>query len=288
MPTTLRLFYLTVFYLAVAVAMHSPTNMACFQRLTADDLLVLIDFDRTLTTGPSDQCHDILGESSVMPPSLRASFEPLLDFSKPFPPELQGDDWWRVANQILLAHADQIKPETVSACVSAANVRVRPGASRLLRCLSNLGVPVLIVSAGYSDVVEAVLETLDVDQSAYTVASNRLCFVDGKLVAVLPEMPVTGFNKRHTYARNEGWFAKHAGRKTLLLIGDRLSDLDMGKGVADGYSLVGVGIRNDAPDGPPGSSYPSLEAYATAFDALVLGDEGSLEPLAEALEAPAR
>ena len=47
-----------------------------------------------LQDGTSDECHDIVGASPQLPADLRAAFAPLLDFSKPFPPELDGDRWW--------------------------------------------------------------------------------------------------------------------------------------------------------------------------------------------------
>ena len=126
---------------------------------------------------------------------------------------------------------------------------------------------------------------------AYAVmqASNRLVFgnaasdsAEATLQAVEPAEPVTSGNKASTYARNAAWFASHArDRRTLLVLGDRIEDLRMGEGArAAGYSCVGVGIRNDEPDGV---EYPDHAAYAAAFDDLVLGDEGSLGPLAEAI-----
>lgn len=138
------------------VARRAHTTSLDFQRLSSclggvDDLLVLADFDRTLTTGRSDQCHDVMGAAESLPAGVRDSFVPLLDFSKPFPPELQGDAWWRVANDILVAHGGQIDTRTAEKCVADSNVKLRPGTKRLLRVLSTANIPLLIVSAGYRD-----------------------------------------------------------------------------------------------------------------------------------------
>ena len=271
---------------ATGLQPQQPPNFASLERLrSTDDMLVLIDFDRTLTTGQSDQCHDVLGESAQLPGSLRASFAPLLDFSRPFPPELQGDSWWREANRILLSHRQQISRDAVQLSVRRADIHLRPGAERLLRTLHARRVPTLVVSAGFSNVVEEVLTgCAGVDRASYSVASNQLIFGEesGTLEGIQPDEPVTSNNKASTYARNRAWFTRHAHRTRLLLLGDKISDLDMGAGArADGYVCVGVGIRNDEPDG---ANYPDHAAFAAAFDELLVGDKGSLDPLTQALE----
>jgi hypothetical protein len=66
------------------------------------------------------------------------------------------------------------------------------------------------------------------------------------------------------------------------VVGDKISDIDMAAGaLSDGCDCVSVGIYNDAPDGV---DYPTRAAYEDAFDALIVGDEGSLEPLAAAVD----
>ena len=124
-----------------------------------------------------------------------------------------------------------------------------------------------------------------VDPTTYAVASNALAFGDsGTLVRVDPEEPVTSNNKASTYARNRhGFFQQHSARCTLLLIGDKLSDVRMADGaLADGYSCYSVGVHNASPDG---LEYPDQAAYAAAFDALVNGDDASLDPLSSMIES---
>lgn len=51
--------------------------------------MLLIDFDRTITDGTSAQCHDVVGATECMPLRVREGFAKMLDFSQPFPPELE-------------------------------------------------------------------------------------------------------------------------------------------------------------------------------------------------------
>ena len=72
--------------------------------LAPQNLIVITDFDATLTCGDGPQCHDVLGTAPSLPASLRADFAPLLDFSVPHPPAWHGAKWWERANEILVAH----------------------------------------------------------------------------------------------------------------------------------------------------------------------------------------
>jgi hypothetical protein len=56
-----------------------------------DQLLVITDFDATITMGDSIQCHDMLGFSELMSPPFRAAFAPLLDWASN--PDTDGVQW---------------------------------------------------------------------------------------------------------------------------------------------------------------------------------------------------
>ena len=72
------------------------------------------------------------------------------------------------------------------------------------------------------------------------------------------------------------WFEEtHADRRTLLVVGDRVSDLKVASGAPGGYSTASVGIFNDTPHGPQ----PAFEEFEGHFDAVIRGDEGSLDPI---------
>ena len=55
----------------------------------SEDIVLLIDFDRTITDGTSAQCHDVVGATECMPLRVREGFAKMLDFSQPLPPELE-------------------------------------------------------------------------------------------------------------------------------------------------------------------------------------------------------
>lgn len=244
-----------------------------------EDLLCITDFDLTLTAGGSAQCHDVVGKSPQAPAALVAGFAPLLDFSCPFPPELQGGGWWEHANSVLVAEGRGIR-EQLPAMVRGANLSPRPGALAFLQQLADAHVPVLIVSAGYSDIIEewlTVHRVAPVDPSLRCISANRMVFAaNGDVAAVTPTSPITAFSKGRTYARNEAWMSQHVTRRTLLVVGDRLSDLETIEGApADIECVVRIGICNDDAQSTP----PSVERYRAAFDSVIFGDRGSLSPI---------
>lgn len=245
---------------------------------------VVIDFDLTLTTGTSEECHDIIGTSPAMPLAVREKFFDLLDFSKPFPPELEGALWWERANEILLESKEDISPAMIREAAITADVSLRPGAKELLCSLVELSVPVLVCSAGVSDVIEAVLEDAGVPigssecDDVLSISSNRLVFQDGRLQSVVPSPPITSLNKGLSFERNRKWFeaARRTGRTGLLVLGDRISDLTVAAGAPDNaYTIASVGIYNDTPHGPA----TTIDDFEPKFDAVIRGDEGSLDPV---------
>lgn len=123
---------------------HAPTftakRAALFGR-SLSDLLVVTDFDLTLTCGTSLQCHDVLGTGRCMPAGARADFAELLDFSRPFPAHLEREAWWTRANEILLSHNAPLRHQ-LPHLVAEAGMALRPGALELLAKLAQLDVPV--------------------------------------------------------------------------------------------------------------------------------------------------
>lgn len=148
--------------------------------------------------------------------------------------------------------------------------------------------------------IEAVLDAADVphanDDSVSSdliaISSNRLVFAAGgggddgggsspSVCAVEPSQPITSLNKGLTFERNRQWFeVVHARRRALIVVGDRVSDLKVAAGAPAGYSTTSVGIFNDTPHGPQ----PTLQEFERHFDAVISGDDGSLDPIRELVE----
>ena len=80
--------------------------------------------------------------------------------------------------------------------VREAKMVPRPGALELLKRLEVLNVPVLIVSAGVTDVIEEFLRQHGAWSENVTICSNRLNYsADSTPKSVAPAPPITSFTK---------------------------------------------------------------------------------------------
>lgn len=158
--------------------------------------------------------------------------------------------------------------------VRETKMEPRPGALKLLARLAALEVPVLIVSAGLSDVIEEFLRQHNALTENITVCSNRLNYgADSAPQSVAPDPPITSFTKDTAYRASSTFFRQHSQRTTLIVIGDSCSDIDAATNVPHNHAisigfLNGKEIHND-----------SAVRHLQTYDAIVLGHNGSLDPV---------
>jgi len=245
---------------------------AIFSKRMADDLIVITDFDATITTGDSEQCHDVMGNSRLLDPEFRKEFAPLLDWSTNT--AIDGVEWWDVAHGLMIKYGMPAR-NIIPRLVREAKMVPRPGALELLKRLEELRVPVLIVSAGLSDVIEEYLRQHGALSENVTICSNRLNYAgDSTPKTVSPDPPITSFTKEYAYSSASAFFAEHAKRKAVIQLGDSVTDVDPARHVPYDH-LLSVGFVNERPD--------PTKHYA-AFDAVVHGNDGSLLPVTDLLE----
>lgn len=243
------------------------------ENLTADDLLLITDFDATLTTGDSEQCHDMVGATPLLSEAFRAEFAPLLDWTTNA--NIDGVEWWDAAHSIMVKHGMPPKP-LIPRLVREARMIPRPGALELLKRLELLNVPVLIVSAGMADVIEEWLRQHGALSENVTVCSNRLNYqADSTPKSVSPSPPITSFTKEYAGPHASAFFAQHKSRRAIVQLGDSLTDVDPARNVPYDH-LLSIGFLN---------ARPEAAKHVETFDAVVVGNEGSLQPVADLLDA---
>lgn len=232
-----------------------------------DQLLVITDFDATLTTGDSEQCHDLIGFSKIMSQPFREAFAPLLDWQTNAATD--GVQWWDVAHGLMVEHG-QPPRSLIPRLVRDARIKPRPGALKMLRRLAALNIPVLIVSAGVSDIIEEFLRQHGVATENITICSNRLNYAaDMVPQSVAPTPPITSFTKSTAYAASAAFFKKHAACSSVLVLGDSTSDIDSAENVPY-RNLLSIGFLN-------GKEVAEAPNHSAVYDALVLGNEGNLD-----------
>jgi len=214
----------------------------------------------------------VMGNSKLLSSEFRREFAPLLDWSTNT--AIDGVEWWDVAHGLMIKHGMPARA-IIPRLVREAKMVPRPGALELLKRMEDLNVPVLIVSAGLSDVIEEFLRQHGALSENVTVCSNRLNYqADSTPKSVSPEPPITSFTKEYAYSSASAFFAEHAKRKAIVQLGDSLTDVDPARHVPYDH-LLSVGFVNERPD-------PTK--HHETFDAVVHGNAGSLLPVADLLE----
>lgn len=239
-----------------------------------DKLHVIFDFDHTLTSASSPQCHDHLADHEDA--TLAAEMRRYLDFSDGGHPKLRGlpiVEWW------LQVHALLVSKRVSLAQLEAAQkrrppIQLRHGVAETLTLLLELDVPVTVVSAGLHHVIERVLPfrvcTLADDCSMLRqtntvhLVSNRLTFgPDGGAVGAAPDIPVHAGNKDTVYMRLRPYFDEVVKSRTkLLVIGDSVGDVAAAKHIPKRQCQT-VAYYN------PANPWSNRDSFDRTYDALL-------------------
>ena len=131
-------------------------------------------------------------------------------------------------------------------------LRLTPGARTLIRTLKRLGYRCGIVSGGFAQITDALVERLGIDYSA----ANTLEITDGKLTGRLTGPIIDRAGKARVLTR----FAAQAGvpLSQTVAIGDGANDLDMITKAGLGIAFNAKPVVRDAADASV--SVPYLDA----------------------------
>lgn len=274
----------THFYGALTLFQKAHVSQRAAKVLDVPDvraLHVIMDYDRTITSDTASECHSILLNEEVMGASFCEKMARMLDFSTPNP-ILEGKEfayWWEYVHAMLVEH--RMTHAQLRGLIEGCDppMALREGAVELLRLLHKLRVPVTVVSAGLTPVIEERLRKSGCLLDNMTISANDLIFEDG--VCVRYSTPtVNSNNKNETYQRLAKWFAEDDrargdAERTLLVLGDSPGDVRCAEGVPNCAKLC-VGFYD------PANPWNPLEKFQASYDVL-LPKDASFGWLLEAL-----
>lgn len=250
---------------------------AVLEEAGPEGLLVVTDFDQTLTRFrggdglPGLQCHDIMFRRADLSkrPGLKERMSPLLawhDVSEEERMKLcNGDATERVAksrwffDEFAAVSSEFCLAEQVEDCVARSNTKPREGLAQTFEWLSTHGVPLVVVSAGLSQVITAILNK-----------DGLRLPVDTKVVAndlLQPVALITSRNKKDALAFIPGFDSIATGRRQVLLLGDKPTDCDVMKGLPVCCTVLKIGFMEQ--DEPPAED---LDRQLEHFDAVLTRD----------------
>ncbi len=238
-------------------------------------LLVISDFDGTLTQTPSGQAGfsliAALREHALLGPDYAAEARALAE--KYGPAENDSNislaeraermaNWWQEHYQLLFASS--LSREKIVESVSLCSRVFRPGVSDFFRRLERGRVPLVIFSAsglGAAGIEEFFRQQGEAVAKVF-LAANRFRF-DGSGRAVSLEGPlIHSASKSREVLEQMPFFDELSGRDNIVVLGNSLDDADMAEGL--GKEILKIGIWNGADPCPP--------AFLSRYDLVIPGD----------------
>ncbi len=216
------------------------------------DVLVVLDWDWTVTTPSEPMTHDLVGALECMGAGFREDWDALY---RPGRTWATPEAWWREAHELMVQHG--LRRDYLSRVTPT----FRAGFVDFMNYLRGEGYKTCVVSASLSDVIEQSLKAQGVVLT-HGVHSNRMLWEPSGLLGGFGPV-VTSTNKR---LPQEVWDL--SGCKSAIIIGDTISDtlvLDGVKGVERRFS---IGFKRNRMD-----SESSDEQFETAFDVTLYPSE---------------
>lgn len=244
----------------------------------AENLQVIADFDRTLTTNfingrKAPSLVAALRDGNYLSNDYAAKAQSLYDYYRPLEidPGLDLEakkslmaEWYRRHFQLLIESG--LNQEKMADAIDNQLANLRDGVNDFLNVLQKNSIPLLIFSAAGLGI-----SGLKYFFSRRGLMSDNISFLanefvwDENLKAVDVKEPIIHvFNKDETMASKFGISDKIKDRPNILLLGDSLGDA----GMAHGYPFQGllkIGFLND-------KIQELLPDYREAYHALILND----------------
>lgn len=243
----------------------------------ANNFCVIIDFDRTLTTGASDASMGIIpkflgGECLKERLRIYEYYRPLeLDYTIEENEKTAIMKEWTNKSFTLLSKY-LTSEEIIENALKDANLHLRSGAKEFLKDMYDKNIPVVIMSAGVGNIIKRFLEKQEVLYNNITLVSNFFEFKEnGAYIDVANIMAAS--NK--DYSRIPEEIRKVLdGKENILLCGDIVEDIRM---IGDNQKekTLTIGFLDYNVDN-------NLKIYNENFD-IVLSDNESFTTVKEIL-----
>lgn len=239
----------------------------------AKHLQVVVDFDHTLTRfvapdgGEAHMCHDIIEKSPLMPEALREDYAGI--WADTFGGKLSCEaEWWHRAHELFKRHG--LTRQGLPQMIQESQTTCREHCGELFSLLERHDVPVLIASAGLTQVIEVVMEQAGIPLGRNVrIIANDMHFdpETGALLDVLEPLVIPS-TKKDIGTHLQDHFAE-IDRRHVVLVGDSTSDTTCLENVAGLEETVNIGFFNASSKGRQGK----LPRFEQAFD-MVLSTEG--------------
>lgn len=240
-------------------------------KLEANNMYVVIDFDRTITGKESVDSWDAAGyflsdEFKEKSNELYQKYRPIeLDYKITIEEKNRAmEEWYEKC--LNLYYEYNLTKSQLETAVSESGLVFRKGAKDFLINMHEKNIPVIILSAGIANVIEIFLKENNCYFENMYIISNFLTFDEKGNVKPMENELIHTMNKTMEGHVSYELKEKIKNRKYKLLFGDTIEDKKMIP-EKEHESTILVGFLND-------NIEENLERYKSEFDICCVGDEG--------------
>lgn len=207
---------------------------------------------------------------------VQIEFDPHIEHDEKFK---HMEDWWRESNQLLINEGANMN--IINEAVQSSNILFRDGCTYFFELCHKYNIPILVFSAGITQVIESIFNHKLKMYDNIHIVSNELIFDDNEKIIGIKDPIIHSLNKgEHSYQllkeKGKSYFNDVSTRKNIILMGDTLGDSRMTDGFHHSDVILKVGFLNTNIQ----NMYPK---FKDVFD-LVITNDGSMYPLVDVLE----
>lgn len=265
-----------------------------FRKIGRQNVAFISDFDFTMSkfhvlgAQRGASCYKIMEDCNIINDDYQEQAQGLQRYYYPLEvdPDLDEvtrlhhmEDWVEKANALLVKYGltKDIIRKAVKSAIDEQRFELRSNMLEFFKLLKEHDIPLLIFSAGISDILLEVLRNyLPLDEYYNThvhVISNNCIFNEQSpyTLQTFTKPVIHVFNKRaSTFLHSSPFFVdpKIASRRHIILLGDSKGDVDMTEGLdLPREQIIRIGFLNDRVE-------ERLSLYQSIFDIVILGDPG--------------
>ncbi|VDN06919.1 unnamed protein product [Thelazia callipaeda] len=251
-----------------------------------ENFLVVADFDYTLTSTKtanghrSDITYDVFVKGAIK--KSKCFEHPFENLNKKYAPieanlslsnEVRSSamkKWWHESNDLIISA--KFKQNEILDLVKESTMRLRYNMALYLNDLEQLKIPLIIFSAGITNVIEAsLLYELGKIPENVQIVSNTIKFTLEGVGYKFSEPTINSCSKNGTMLQKSLETLKDLSIKNrIMLLGDSLEDLHMLDGCsildANDSSILKIGFLND-------NIETLMDKFVENFDLIIMQDE---------------
>lgn len=246
----------------------------------AQKLHILADFEKTLTyayVGTKEipsiisvlrENTTILGESyAKKAKKLFEKYHPIeINPAIPISQKKKAmEEWWRKHFELLIRYG--LNKHHLIKVVKSGRIRLRRGIKTFLKLLHLHKIPIVIMSAsglGAETISLFLKENNCLYSNIYIVSNSFVWDEQGRAVGI-KEPIIHSLNKEETSLKSFTFFKKIQNRKNVILLGDKIEDIEMVKGFSY-VTLLSISFFNYK------NRKDLLKHYEKVYDVILTGD----------------